>query len=64
MTTKNRPSIIHNSIERDSRLKWHPIIEVRHKGVLIYAVGAVKGWMIAAQAAAAGMRETEAILRG
>jgi hypothetical protein len=61
---KSYAPIIHNSIERDSRLHWHPIVEVRHKGVLIYMVTAVKGHLQQAQAAAQGMRETEAILRG
>lgn len=64
MTPKPHPVVVHNSIERDNRLKWHPTLELRHKGVLIYACTAVKGYMQKAQAAAVGAQETRAILNG
>lgn len=60
----NRPVVIHNEIERDKRLKWHPTIQLRHKGVIIYACTAVKGYLQQAKAVAVGMQETEALLNG
>lgn len=60
--SKPRPVVIHNAIERDRRLMWHPIIELRHNGVVIYACTAVKGYMQPARAAAQGMKETRSLL--
>ena len=64
MTTNPRPPVIHQTIERDNRLRWHPQIELRHKGVLIYAVTAVKGYWQAGEAVVHATRETQALLRG
>ena len=62
MRNTNRPVVIHNAIERDRHMKWHPLIELRHNGVVIYACTAVKGYMQPARAAAQGMQETRMLL--
>lgn len=59
---KPHPPVLHNSIERDNKLKWHPVIELRHKGVLIYAIASVKGYIQPGIAAQHGLQDVKALL--
>lgn len=62
MPATPRPPVVHNYIERDKRLRWHPAIEIRHKGIVIYAITATEGYMQPAKAVRHAMREVEAII--
>lgn len=55
---------IYTHIERDNRLRWHPVIVVKQRGVQVFAATSLKGYYDAAQAAQAGEREAKRLEKG
>lgn len=51
------PAIIHTHIERDRRKLWHPVLELRHRGRVIYALTFVKGYVMRGKAADVAAQE-------
>lgn len=55
---------VYTHIERDNRLKWHPVIVVKMRGEQVFAATSLQGYMDATQAQAAGEREAERLAKG
>lgn len=55
---------IYAHIERDNRLRWHPVIVVKIRGQQVFAATSLQGYMDATKAAQAGEREAERLGKG
>lgn len=63
MTTKPA-ALIYTSVERDSRLFWHPVIEIRERGQQIRIMTALQGYYSRQQAEREAAREAQRLERG
>ena len=62
-TRKPYTSLVYTAIERDKRGYWHPVIEVRERGTLVWSVVSVDGVNSAVQAQRAAALEARRIVR-
>lgn len=59
MARKPVNRMIHTRIERDKRRIWHPVIEIRERGAVVFGVAAVKGYARTEIAAVEALKEAK-----
>lgn len=64
MTKPDPQAVIYTYIERDPRLRWHPVIVIKRRGLQIFAATSLQGFWSAEQAAQAGEREAKRLEKG
>lgn len=55
---------IYTSVERDNRLLWHPVIEIRQRGTWVRTIVALKGCQSRQDAERAAAREAQRLEKG
>lgn len=55
---------IYTSVERDNRLRWHPVIEIRVRGQWVRTITGLQGYYDRQQAEKEAAREAQRLEKG